>query len=114
MTEEERRNFLTGYDFLVIDLRGASGSDLPRILGRWIGHVEANPEAAAALATLEAQADMPAWFTKLESSVGPLEGAGTFGFVDLPWSYDPTVYLAERLGRGQDLTPGGIPVGDGA
>ncbi|WP_394763554.1 hypothetical protein [Phenylobacterium sp.] len=98
MNEEERRAYLSGYDFLVIDLRGANGADLPRVLGRWLGYVDTNPEAAEALSVLEARADMAAWLAALEATVGPLEGSGTFGAVDLPWSFDPTTYLAERIG----------------
>ena len=98
LTEEDRRAFLTGYDFLLIDLRGATGVDFPRVLGRWLGYVDANPEAGKALAALEARADMAAWFANLESTAGPLIGAGSLGSVDLPWSFDPTIYLAERVG----------------
>ena len=98
MTEDERRDFLNGYDFLVFDLRGASGSDLPQILARWLGYVDANPDAAAALVAIEAQADMAAWFANLKSSARESEGTGPLGSFELPWSFNPTTYLAERLG----------------
>ena len=98
MKEEDRRAYLGSYDFLVVDLRGANGADLPRVLGRWLAYVDGNPEAAKTLAILEARADMAAWFAALESATGPVTGSGSFGAVDLPWSFDPETYLAERIG----------------